>query len=87
MGEQDNGHDNDSGGESVCNALLERPLKAQGLFFEKRYGDDSGTEFGIWLKGSEVEFEFHGEHASIPVEQLSWLRGALARIAQELSDN
>lgn len=57
-------------------------MQATKLAFEKRYGDDSGVEFGVRLDGGEIEFEAVNK-ISFPVGELDWLIAALARIKAE----
>lgn len=63
-------------------------LKATSIAFEKRYSDDSGVEFGVRLApdamwGDKIEFAATESTASFPIDLLSWLMAALARIDAE----
>ena len=57
-------------------------MQATKLAFEKRYGDDSGVEFGVRMDGGEIEFEAVNK-VRFPVGELDWLIAALARIKAE----
>ena len=61
-------------------------MKATKLAFEKRYGDDSGVEYGVRLDGDEIELEAM-DTIHFPVEELDWLIAALERIRDEVNLN
>lgn len=61
-------------------------LKPSRLYFEQRYGDNSGVEFAVRYYGvdNRIEFDSLGE-VSFPIEELDWLIACLTRIREEIS--
>jgi hypothetical protein len=62
--------------------------KTTQIAFERRYLDDSGTEFAVRYAArpdARVEFEHVGK-VDFPVEELDWLIACLQRIRAEVSD-
>lgn len=58
-------------------------MKANKLGFEKKYLDDSGVEFGIYLDNETITIEAI-DAIDIPAEHVDWLIGCLNRIKAEI---
>ena len=61
-------------------------MKATKLGFEKKYLDDSGVEFGVYLNYDTITIESI-DSVDIPVEQVDWMLGCLNRIKQEMEND
>ena len=53
------------------------------LFFERRYSDDSGTEFGVGIKKGDICFQ-HIDKTFFPIEELDWLISSLEFVRDSL---
>lgn len=58
--------------------------KTTAIAFERRYGDDSGVEFGVRMVNPlEVEIEAQATTACVPMGEVDWLIACLQKIKAE----
>jgi len=57
-------------------------MKPTTMTFEKRYCDDSGTEYAVKANSKKIVFE-HINTVDFPIDELSWIIDALVKISHE----
>jgi len=59
--------------------------KVTSIGFERRYSDDSGVEFGVYLGSREITLS-HISNVDFPVEEIDWLISCLQKIKSEIEE-